>query len=627
MTALAVNTLEDAAMSCRLFLVGWVCVIGWSASKAIAAEPPQFHFTRMIAHWDAYGDDKDYLAFVDEAQPEVAQVGFYGAHFWSLAHTDQYAGYPAHFPVQGLHECGDWFEKLNGELHQRNVKAVGHFNVKFLIGDFDHPDGPRGFFKFYRDLWDENELGPKPVADPTDFLERTAPGKYRKDMTYQIGGMPEYWACLNNPHWRQILKAWTKRGIERGVDGYMINYFYRGNCTCEHCQSAFRSYLTERFTAEELEQKFALKDVPRHTFEEIVSWHDPEESSPLRREMLRFSQVCNKNSFDEVFVEYGKSLKPDLLVGQWNHIGDLHQISGDERCFLPAEQWGKGEDYLWYSTGGAAFYTDLKNQFLGDATLQCRYIRGFFNDKPYTLGKYEHCRTRNAIAELAANGGAPMGFYARFTDPIARGVFKQYYGFLKKYDDLYRDNQPHAEVVLMFPRRAIHEGDLSALDKFKEIGRNLLDDHVLFDIHPDDRPQADLASRYRHVIRVADAGVFAAADHGELSRITAPYFVRVSANRPVAGGELDLHFVNYNREEPADPKTSGTGTVDEKPIAVAGITVDVVLPKDQTVDRVEFITPEVADAVAIPFTTKDGRLQCTVPEFLVYSVVRIHDAR
>lgn len=597
------------------------------ATVCPAAEPPQFHFTRMIAHWDAYGDDKDYLAFVDEAQPEVCQVGFYGAHFYNLAHTDQYNGYPSHLPVKGLKECGDWFERLNGEIHKRNAKAVGHFNVKFLIGDFDHPDGPRGFFKFYRDLWDEKELGPKPVADPTDFLERTAPGKYRKDMTYQIGGMPEYWACLNNPNWRQILKAWTKRGIERGVDGYMINYFYRGNCTCEHCQTAFRSYLTERFKPEELEQKFGLKDVPKHTFDEIVSWHDPKESSPLRREMLRFSQVCNKNSFDEVFVKYGKSLKPDLLVGQWNHLGDLHQISGDERCFLPADMWGRGEDYLWYSTGGAAFYTDLKNKFLGDATLQCRYIRGFFNDKPYTLGKYEHCRTRNAIAELAANGGAPMGFYARFTDPVARGVFKQYYGFLKRYDEIYRDNKPHAEVVLMFPRTEILQGNLEALDQFKQVGRRLLDEHILFEIRTDDVVHEDgTSSVIRPTLDFTNADSDPLANW-PLSRIDAPYTVRVSANRPANGGELDLHFVNYNREEPADPKTSGTGTVDEKPIAVTGITVDLVSPYIENADRVEAITPESPDPVAVPFTFENNRLKFTVPEFLVYSVVRIHYAK
>ena len=108
------------------------------SARLSAAEPPaRFEFTRMIAHWDAYGDDKNYLSFVDECQPEVAQVGFYGAHFWSLGHTDQYGGYPSHLPVKGLKECGDWFERMNGELHKRNVKACRLMAAKytqFLLG-------------------------------------------------------------------------------------------------------------------------------------------------------------------------------------------------------------------------------------------------------------------------------------------------------------------------------------------------------------------------------------------------------------------------------------------------------------------------------------------------------------
>src|SRR5262245_28045559 len=198
-------------------------------SFGVAAEPQRAEFTRLVAHWAEY-NRPDYVQFVEDAQVEVAQIGFYGGHFWSLAHTPQFKGYPAHFPVQGLAECGGWFEKLNAELHQRKVKVVGHFNVTFLVGDPDGPDGPRGFFKFYRDLWDEKELGRKPVADPLALLEKNADGSPRVTTTYKIGGMKEHHGCLNNPHWQAVLKAWAKRGIQRGVDGFIINYFYRHNC-------------------------------------------------------------------------------------------------------------------------------------------------------------------------------------------------------------------------------------------------------------------------------------------------------------------------------------------------------------------------------------------------------------
>src|SRR5262249_12788751 len=189
-----------------------------------------------------------------------------------------------------------------------------------------------------------------------------------------------------------------------------------------------------------------------HRFDEIVGWHDPTKSTPLRREMLRFSQVSVKRAVDEVLIEYGRSLQPGLIAAQWGHLGGFDQISGDEHCFWPPQLWGRGEDYLWFSTGGAAYFTDLPRGILGEGTLQARYIRGAFDDKPYTLGKYESTRIRVAIAELAANGGAAMGFYTRFKDKLAREEIVHYYRFIGKYDAGYRGNRPHPEEVLLYPR-------------------------------------------------------------------------------------------------------------------------------------------------------------------------------
>lgn len=603
----------------------WLALLTAAAPTYGQATPP-FEFTRMIAHWDKYGRP-DYLPFVEAVRPEVAQVGFYGAHFWSLAHTPYYDGYPAHFPVRGLKEGSAWFADLNRRLHQSGVKVIGHFNVEFLVGDPESKEGPRGFFHFYRNLWDESVLGPKPVQDPLVFLEKHKDGTPIKDRMYAIGGMNEYWACLRNPAWQQVLKAWIKRGIDLGVDGYIANYFYRHNCLCEHCVRAFKQYLRERFTPAELQARFGIRDLERHAFDELVSWHDPAQSSPLRREMLRFSQVSNKRIFDEVFIRYGRSLKPDLIVAQWNHLGDFSQVSGDERCYLPAELWGKGEDYLWYSLGGSAYYTDLAKGFLGDGTLQARYIRAAFADKPFTLGKYESTRIRAAIAELAANGGAPMGFYADFTNPTARGIFIQYYGFLRRYDALFHANRSVAEAVLLFPRAAVHAGDLAPLQQFRALGRALLEAHVLFDVLPDDLVTPARLANYGKVFRPADApaavSAFAARSHFQ-----APRTVRVAASRPARNDrEIDVHFVNYNRTEPprqpnGEP-SPGTGAQDEKPIAAGAIAAELRLPPNGTVAAVEFLAPEQPDPRPLPFTTAAGHVRWTTPSFLVYGVTRV----
>jgi len=587
---------------------------------------PRFEFTRMIAHWAEYAD-ADYLAFVEEARPEVCQIGFYGGHFYSLVHTPQYKGYPAHFPVQGLAECGKWFEDRNAAIHAiprtpaglGNTKVVGHFNVTFLVGEpGTDKEEPRGFFKFYRDLWNEKELGPRPVADPLALLARTADGAPMASKNYSIGNMREFTACLNNPHWRSVLKSWAKRGIERGVDGYMINYFYRHNCLCDHCQAGFRNYLQERFTPGELRDRFEIADTKSHKFSELVGWHDPKLSTPLKREMLRWSQISCKLAFEDVFVHHARSLKPDLLLGQWNHLGNFNQINGDERCLLPSELWGRDEDYLWYSTGGAAHFTDLGEGILGEGTLQARYIRGAFEDKPFTLGKYESTRARVAIAELAANGGAPMGFYTRFKDPEARKEIARYYGFLAANDAIYRGNRPHAEVLLLYPRSKVHQGDVAAVEAFRQVGKELLDRHVLFDVLPDEIAAAKRGS-YRVVVEAGKEPQLPA----DLSQFKAPATVRVSASIPNGGDEITLHFVNYNREEPKQKRSAGGGIKDEKPIAVNAAAVDLALPVGCKVTRVQFLTPESAEAKSIPHRVENGRLQFIVPEFLVYAVARI----
>lgn len=604
----------------------FVSILGFAISSD--ASDPRLEFTRMVAHWSQYGDP-DYLEFIEKANPELVQLGFYGGHFWSLAHTPQFGGYPAHFPVQGIPEGNKWFKEKNSILRKKKIKVIGHFNVEFLVGEPDSAEGPRGFFKFYRELWDEKLLGPKPpVEDPVEFLEKDREGNPVPKQSYSIGGMHEYFACLRNPHWQYVLKAWVTHGIKQGLDGFIANYFYRHDCLCEHCQSGFRKYLAERHDKAGLKE-FGISRLEDHVFEEIECWHKPEESTPLRREMLRWSQISNKEVFDEVFLKHGRSLKSDLIVAQWNHLSDFSQIKGDERSLLPAERWGADENYLWYSTGASAVYTDLKNGVLGDATLQARYIRGSFDDKPYTLGKYEAVRTRAAIAELAANGGAPMGFYAKFKDPDASAVFARYYGFLEEHHRIFHANQSLAEVALLFPRKAIHRGDLGALEEFKKKGRELLDEHILFDVIPDDILDRVEMERYVGVVDPSK-------EHGDLdpgirkalSSIEAGPFVRASVSRPAGGGEVNLHFVNYNREELPPHKNGrpnpGKGPGDEKPISTDPIPVRYFLSHDdrKVVESIEVITPE-NEPVEIPFETKNNRVVFEVPSFPVYAIARL----
>ena len=84
----------------------------------------------------------------------------------------------------------------------------------------------------------------------------------------------------------------------------------------------------------------------------------PAKAGPLSLECLKFGQRMLYECEREVFIDYGRSLKPDLLLGQWNHLycyfcdpwhETFSQLNGDERCVLPDELWAKGEDWVMYS--------------------------------------------------------------------------------------------------------------------------------------------------------------------------------------------------------------------------------------------------------------------------------------
>ncbi|MBT3638115.1 MAG: hypothetical protein HN531_14360, partial [Opitutae bacterium] len=198
------------------------------------------------------------------------------------------------------------------------------------------------------------------------------------------------------------------------------------------------------------------------------------------------------------------------------------------------------------------------------------------------------------------------------------------YQFLERHEDLFRGNSPHAEALLLFPRKAIRQGNLEPLEDFRMLGRHLLDQHVLFDVLPDDLATPEILAKYQVTL---DPTNDALPSRKQLSRIDAPATLRVCANRPAKGNEIDLHFVNYDRDElpnRANGKTNhGRGPTDERAKAVSGAEVSFVLPVGVKVKDVEVISPEYEKPLHPDFRFSDGRISFTLPEFLVYAVARL----
>jgi len=181
-----------------------------------------------------------------------------------------------------------------------------------VTGLIDGPQGPReGFFKFYNELWDEKELGPKPVKDPLELLQRNADG------SPLLSSSP-----MATRRGRSITAA-EQSVLAGGAEGVRPNaassaawtdssltYFYTNGCMCKYCVQGFKDYLRQRYSPAELRMQFGIDDLDKHKFTEIPGGYEPNQMTPLRLEGLRFADLSRKQAFDEIFIQYGRSLSP-----------------------------------------------------------------------------------------------------------------------------------------------------------------------------------------------------------------------------------------------------------------------------------------------------------------------------
>ena len=168
-------------------------------------------------------------------------------------------------------------------------------------------------------MWTDDLLGPPPCATAEEGLQRNADGslKWRT-----IPGRPyrTYRGCMSNPKWLAVLKRMVHKGIEVGLDGFNATHHYESLCHCQYCSDYARRYLGTRLTAEEIQGIFGIADLEEVSDVFTASSGCPEDlAARLQLVLAQGSDLKRKESFDEVFIEYGRSLKPDLLLAQWNH--------------------------------------------------------------------------------------------------------------------------------------------------------------------------------------------------------------------------------------------------------------------------------------------------------------------
>jgi len=641
-----------------------------AALVGVAAEPP-FRVRTLLGgeYWWSPPTD-EYLGYIEQVHPDLIHGGVLGPELASCldAHGARKAItpiYPSDAATMNAYIA--WWKTYVAQIHLRGSKVQATISLVNVWGDAAEQTG---WFDYYNRRWETGLLGPRPAERAESLMEVESAGVLGRNEGQP--GWYRYRGCVNNPAWRDTLKAFVRTGIDAGFDGFMVQYSHaRGPCVCVYCQRKFRDFLAARHGADLA--RLGITNLTNTVF--AFTTPRPGRSEPLDLVAREFTEECVAEAFDDVFLKYGRSLKPDLIVSKWFHFRqflneDSHNVLFseylDERTLMPADRWCLGEDYVWYSS--PVYRSNLKAGIAGDSALDGRYLRAMCGETPFEVVKYDYFRWRLTVAEAIAQGGIAFGNWkGGWSGGHDREEphLKTYFNFIRDNDRFLFPRKSHAEVGLLFPREALRQGDASFLESFRQMGRALIAGPILFDVTIDQKMTLDELRRHQ-VVMIPDAAYLTPAEIGllkeykvagghivslpgvipegisnewkttrgdlkvgesirsglktitgdGLSTFDVPWTVQVYADRQVAEKRLLIHLVNFNRDE------SREGS--ELPLAAAPVGVSLRLPDGFKVRQVKFITPE-AEPQKLRFMCTANRLQFITPAWLVYGLCVIEE--
>ena len=451
-----------------------------------------FWFNRLIEYW-TLPEPEQIVDHVRRGHVQVVQVGNFGPDFYGLAADASVERSWTGMPVVGIEENLERAARLIPLVQAEGARVVGQLSSTLHYGD--HETGLGLFGDAWAQMWTADLLGEAPADSVTDAIAREASGEPARRA---IEGRPyfSYRGCISNPVWLQMLKAMVRKGIDLGLDGFNTTHNYEGFCGCHYCAEVIRAHMRPLLTHGELDSLFD------NGFDATVDVREPDDDAPdelKRRYLVILEQAAarrRKAAFDEVFIDYGRSLRPGLLAAQWYHKYGMRV--NDERAALPADLWARGEDYIWYSQGPYRWGSSIEQGYIADMGLNARHMHAAGGGRPFVINKYDYRRWRVWAGEGAAHGAASPCYHAGPPRPeheeTTRIAAEDYYGpiirhqrFLAEHEDLLHPATPASQFGLVYPRRAEREGEVDYLDALKRIAEWLEDAHVFYDILFDDQ--------------------------------------------------------------------------------------------------------------------------------------------
>ena len=117
------------------------------------------------------------LDAVRKVRPDVLHASIFGPELLgALPSGGNVVGVTPMSPpgVTTVREYLAWWKKVIDEAHRLGAKVQATFSMSLF---YDTASRDRGWFRYYNNFWEADILGPKPVSDPSDLLQRDEAGQ------------------------------------------------------------------------------------------------------------------------------------------------------------------------------------------------------------------------------------------------------------------------------------------------------------------------------------------------------------------------------------------------------------------------------------------------------------------
>lgn len=337
-----------------------------------------------------------------------------GLNYSSLApeRLDAFAAMGCRMMLGGASWVPGWGAPSEGCLQpylERGWRAIAYTTPHTIYGD--------GFFEGH----DPAEAGPR----DRDWLAVGPDGQPLRP--WGTEGQ-RYLACVNNPGWRAYCRNIMERFVRIQASGVFWDDAFAFGCVCRHCQAAFRRYLAERYSPQELAAmgvtETELPPPPARSFPDLRDC-----KTALDREWGTFAQWSLENFMAEMKA-HARTLDPEFIFSVNS------SQPGVTSCMLLSQNVMD----LWVYEEGPRSLAPGHNNAL-------RYWQGF-------------ARAARKPVEMIGGGegwgqegATPTQYAASIAEAVAcGGEFLLHLGHAGQDDEVWRTNPENARTIARYRR-------------------------------------------------------------------------------------------------------------------------------------------------------------------------------